>query len=155
MTRLNPTAASILLKVSAALWTVWGIVHIFAGVMTVSQVASGETAEAFHSITPAVDLGELQIEYPESVSAIMTQHGFNLAWFGAVTLVGSYFVWGRSVTAVFVVALVGGLADIGYFIAIDLPGLAKFPGPQMTYICATAIVLSFVAYFFGSGESNQ
>lgn len=100
-----------------------------------------------HAITPVVPLEALQVEYSQSVSAILWQHAWNLAWAGLVTLIGAVFIWRQSVIAIFVTAMIGGLFDTGYFLAIDLPGLAAFPGPQMTYICAAAIILSFAAYF--------
>lgn len=139
------SAATWLFRVSAVLWFIWGAVHIFAGVMTVSFLLSGETAEAVHGITAAVPLESLQIEYTDGVSAILGQHGFNLGWFGVVTLVCSPFVWRRQRLAVYLAALVGGLADLGYFLFIDLGGFALPPGPQMTYICAAAILSGFIA----------
>jgi len=42
-------------------------------------------------------------------------------------------------------AFLGGFADLGYFLFVDLAGYADPPGPQMTYICATAIALSLYA----------
>ena len=70
-----------------------------------------------------------------------------MGWFGLVTLVGSVFVWRKSVHAIFLCALVGGFGDFGYFLFIDLADLAIPPGPQMTWISAAAILLSFYAYF--------
>lgn len=133
-------AAPWLFRTSAFLWLIWGAVHILAGVMTVKQVVAGQTAEAIQAITSAVELSALQMVYPDALSAVLGQHGFNLGWFGVVTLVCSVFVWRRRVTAVYLAALVGGLADLGYFIFVDVPGYALPPGPQMTWICAGAII---------------
>ena len=48
--------------------------------------------------------------------------------------------------AVYVAAWGGGMADVGYFLFMDLGGHVKFvPGTVMTIVSATAIVLSFVA----------
>lgn len=151
---MSSNIVSILLKISAVLWVVWGVVHLLAGIISISQLNSGNTAEMVHAITPVVDLETIQIEYPQSVSAILWQHAWNLAWAGLVTLIGALFIWQQNVTAIFVTAMIGGLFDMGYFLAIDLPGLAAFPGPQMTYICATAIILSFVAYFSGLRQNK-
>ena len=147
MTGKSQGMASILLTVAALLWVVWGAVHLLAGITGIATLMSGRTAEAIHAITPVVELSTLQIDYPVSVSAILKQHYWNLAWAGAFTLIGAYFVWRQNVVAIFGCAVVGGLFDIGYFVAIDLAGLAAPPGPQMTYICATAILLSLFAYF--------
>ena len=44
-------------------------------------------------------------------------------------------------------ALVAGLADIGYFLFMDLGGFVHFvPGTLMTLICLTAIISSGIAY---------
>lgn len=131
-----------LFRLAAVLWMIWGLVHILAGVVTLSLLNAGQTAEAFHGILAAVDLASLQVDYPDGVGALLGQHGLNLAWFGAVTLVSAPFVWRGIPAAVYLAALVGGLADLGYFLFIDLGGYALPPGPQMTYICATAIVTS-------------
>ncbi len=150
MTRLSPKATANVLKVSAILWGIWGLVHVGVGMLIMWQTSVGQIADAIHGITPAVDMATLQMAYPASVGAIMQQHGWNLAWFGVVTLIGGGYIWKQNVMAIFATALVGGLADFGYFIFIDLAGLALPPGPQMTYICGAAIVLSVYAFFRGS-----
>ena len=135
-----------LLRISAVLWLVWGLVHMLAGVMTVTQ----EVPQAIGGIADAVDPQTLAIEYPAALSGIIGQHGWNLFWFGAVTLIGAGFIWCGSTTAIFVTAMVGSLADIGYFIFMDLGGYVHFvPGTVMTLICALAVTLSFVAHFKG------
>ncbi|MEO1298760.1 MAG: hypothetical protein AAFW75_23865 [Cyanobacteria bacterium J06636_16] len=133
-----------LLKISAILWVIWGLVHALAGILTIA----GETATAAAGIADAVDPATLAMNYPDAVGAIINQHGFNLLWAGVVTIIGGILIWRKSVAAIFVTALVGGLIDVGYFIFIDLGGYNKFmPGTVMTIISATAIVLSFYAYF--------
>lgn len=139
---------SILLKVAAVLWFIWGAVHILAGVMTVSFITSGDIAGAVGGIADAIDPSTLQMSYPAASGAIIGQHGFNLLWIGIVTLICSYFIWKKNTNAIFLAAITGGLADIGYFIFMDLGGFCKFmPGTVMTIVSATAIILSFYAYF--------
>ncbi|MEL6309764.1 MAG: hypothetical protein AAFQ52_16600, partial [Chloroflexota bacterium] len=59
------------------------------------------------------------------------------------------------VLAIFITAMVGGLADIRYFIFIDLGGYANFvPGTVMTIVSASAIVLSLIAYFGSNRLEN-
>lgn len=133
-----------LLKVAGVLWVIWGAVHVLAGVMTVTLDTSGAVA----GIADAVDAASLQRDYPAAAGAIIRQHGFNLGWIGISTIVGGVYVWRGSPVAIFVSALVGGLADVGYFIFIDLAGHSRFfPGTVMTLISAVAVVLSFVVYF--------
>lgn len=127
------------LRIAAGLWVVWGLVHVLGGVLTMAQSAS----EAFAGIAAAVDPAELQVDYHPAVSAILNQHGWNLLWAGAVTLIGGAYIWRANMTAIWVTALIGGLFDIGYFVFIDLGGYGTFfPGTLMTVFSATAIVLS-------------
>ncbi|EKU99120.1 hypothetical protein Lepto7375DRAFT_1130 [Leptolyngbya sp. PCC 7375] len=142
--KLNRQKTSTLLKIAAILWVIWGVVHALAGILTIS----GDTATAVSGIADGVDPASLVMDYPNAVGGIINQHGFNLLWGGGVTIIGGIFIWRKSVAAIFVSALVGGLLDIGYFIFIDLGSYNKFmPGTVMTIISASAVVLSFYAYF--------
>ncbi len=146
MSQLSPSTTSKLLRVSAVLWVVWGLVHVLAGALTIS----GDTSSAVQGIADAVDPELLEIDYPDAVGAIINQHGWNLLWGGAATIVGAWFIWRHSTTAIFVTAMVGGLLDIGYLVFIDLGGYNNFvPGTVMTLVSGTAILLSFFAYFVG------
>lgn len=143
--------ASLLLKISAVLWIIWGIVHILAGVLTISQ----DTAGAIAGIADAVDPALFEAAYHDSVGAMINQHGFNLFWFGAFTVVGAVYIWRGSFTAIFFTAVVGGLADAGYFLFMDLGGFVNFvPGTLMTIISSLAIILSITAYFKNRHENS-
>ncbi|MDJ0749421.1 MAG: hypothetical protein QNJ11_08040 [Woeseiaceae bacterium] len=138
-------AGKSLLGVAAVLWLIWGLVHAFAGVMTIFQ----DTPQAVQAIADGVAPALLDIDYPAASGAIINQHGFNLLWIGCVTTICAFFVWRGSAAAIFVAALTGGLADIGYFIFLDLGGFVNFvPGTVMTIFSATAIVTSFYVYFY-------
>lgn len=134
-----------LLRVAALLWFIWGLVHAFAGVMTIAQ----DTPQAVQGIADAVEPALLGVDYPAAAGAIINQHGFNLLWIGCVTTICGFFVWRGSPPAIFIAALTGGLADIGYFIFLDLGGFVNFvPGTVMTIFSATAIIASFYVYFY-------
>ncbi|MEM6549393.1 MAG: hypothetical protein AAF713_16830 [Pseudomonadota bacterium] len=127
------------LKVAAGLWVVWGLVHTVAGVM----VMSGPVEGGFQAIADAVDPSTLTGPFPDAVGGVLGQHAWNLLWFGVATTIGAIFVWRGSATAIWVTAMIGGLADVGYLLFVDLAGFANFvPGTVMTLICATAILLS-------------
>lgn len=133
-----------MLQAAAVLWLIWGAVHVLAGVMTVSL----DTSAAIAGIADAVDPAKLNLDYPAAAAAVVKQHGFNLGWIGLTTIVGGVLVWRGNATAIFVSALVGGFADAGYLLFIDLGGHNHFvPGTVMTLICAAAIGLSFFSYF--------
>lgn len=133
---------SIVLKITAVLWVIWGLVHMFAGIMTVSL----DTPQAVQGIADGVDPELLMGPFPDAVGGLVRQHGFNLLWIGLVTTVGGVFVWRGNATAVWLSALVGGLADVGYFLFIDLGGFNRFvPGTVMTLISGAAVILGFWA----------
>ena len=139
---------SILLKVSAILWIIWGLVHILAGVMTMKGVLTNDISASVAGIADAVDPESLQMEYPAAAGAIIGQHGFNLFWIGLVTLICAFFIWKGNKNAVFLAAITGGLADLGYFLFLDLGGYVNFiPGTVMTLVSSLAILTSFYAHF--------
>ncbi|MEO0412487.1 MAG: hypothetical protein AAF221_11690 [Pseudomonadota bacterium] len=131
---------SAVLKVSAGLWIVWGLVHLLAGIVVITADASS----GFAAIADAIDPAALAYDYHPAAAGILNQHGWNLAWGGAVTIIGAVFIWRKNLTAIWVTAMVGGLLDIGYFLFMDIPGFVHFvPGTVMTIVSASAILLSF------------
>lgn len=94
-------------------------------------------------------------DYPAELSGILSQHGWNLGWFGLTTVVGAHFIWRGQMTAIWVTGLVGGLADAGYFLFIDLPGYANFlPGTLMTLVSGSAILISFGVWLQNRSRAN-
>ncbi len=139
---------SVLFKVSAVLWIIWGVVHIFAGAITVYFINANDMSSAVSGIADAVDPTTLQMNYPAAAGAVIAQHGFNLFWIGIVTLISAFYIWKGNRNAIFLAAICGGLADLGYFLFLDLGGFVNFvPGTVMTIFSASAIILSFYANF--------
>jgi len=86
--------------------------------------------------------------YPDAVSAILHQHGWNLGWGGLTTVLCAPWVWRGDARAIFLAALVGGMLDAGYFLFLDLGGYVHFvPGTIMTSVSASAIGLSVYGHF--------
>mgnify|MGYP001311148560 CR=1 FL=1 len=140
--------ASKLLKLSAVLWGVWGLVHILAGVLTIKGILTGDISAAVAGIADAVDPVSVKMDYPEAAGALIGQHGFNLFWIGIVTFVSAFYIWRGNKNAIFLAAITGGLADLGYFFFMDLGGFVNFvPGTVMTIVSLLAIILSVTAYF--------
>lgn len=128
---------------AAVLWVVWGLVHMLAGGMIMSSPA----ATAFANIADATDPNLYALDYPDAVGAVLNQHGWNLLWIGLTTLVCARFVWRGEGWAIGLAALTGGLADVGYFLFLDLGGHVNFlPGTLMTIFSASAIALSVGAW---------
>jgi len=139
---------SVLLKASSILWIIWGIVHIFAGVLTMKGILTNDISSSVSGIADAVEPSIVQMDYSEASGAIIGQHGFNLFWIGIVTFISAFFVWKGNRNAIFLAAITGGLADLGYFLFMDLGGFVNFvPGTVMTIVSSLAIILSFYAYF--------
>lgn len=139
---------SIFFKISAVLWVIWGLVHMFAGFIIDQAILSGDISAAVAAVADAVAPADLVADYPAASGAIIGQHGFNLLWIGLVTTVCAYFIWGGNKNAIFLAAICGGLADLGYFLFLDLGGFVNFvPGTVMTLISSSAIILSFVALY--------
>ena len=129
---------------AAVLWLIWGAVHALAGILVISDDATS----GFQAIADGVDPAALAADYHAAVGAVLNQHAWNLLWGGAVTIIGAVFIWRDNLTAIWVTAMVGGLLDIGYFVFLDLGGFVKFfPGQLMTYVSATAIILSLPVWF--------
>ena len=128
------------LKISAVLWVIWGLVHMLAGVI----VIPADAGSGFAAIADAVDPNLLKADYHPAVNGVLDQHGWNLLWGGAATVVGAVFIWRRNHTAIWVTGMIGGLLDLGYLVFVDIPGYVHFvPGTLMTLISGSAIALSF------------
>lgn len=131
---------SLALKIAAVLWIIWGLVHMLAGFIVIPADASA----GFAAIADAVPPEDLVADYHPAVNGILDQHGWNLLWGGAATLIGAIFIWRKNMTAIWVTGMIGGLLDLGYLVFVDLPGFVNFiPGTLMTFISGSAILLSF------------
>jgi hypothetical protein len=137
-----------LFRISSVLWIIWGLVHILAGVFTLHFILSGDTAASISGIADAVDPNTLKMDYHSAMAAVIGQHGFNLLWIGLVTFISAFYIWKGNRNAIFLAAICGGLADLGYFLFLDLGGFVHFlPGTLMTLVSGSAILLSFYAYY--------
>lgn len=135
--------ASYLWKTISVLWLIWGLVHMLAGVI----IVPADTAAGFQAIADAVDPAQLENVYHPAVGGVLDQHGYNLFWIGLVTVICSVMIWRENWTGVWLAALIGGLADVGYFVFVDLPGYAQFmPGTVMTIVSGSAIILSIILW---------
>lgn len=141
-----------LLKIITVLWIIWGLVHMLAGMIIISS----EAPEAVAAVADAVDPTVLTGPYHEAAGALINQHGFNLLWIGLVTTIGAVFIWRGNFTAMLIAGLVGGLADVGYFIFMDLGGHVNFmPGTVMTIVSASAIGLSLWVWFSARHQNSN
>ncbi len=137
-----------LFKLSAILWIIWGLVHVLAGVLTIKGILTNDITASVAGIADAMDPLTLEMDYPNAAGAIIGQHGFNLLWIGIVTFLAAFFIWKKNKQAIYLAAITGGLADLGYFLFMDLGGYVNFmPGTFMTIVSSLAILTSFYAQF--------
>lgn len=134
------------LKISSVLWAVWGVFHFLMGVGLIYLLSLGGQALAIDTVAKDPLMVGMLTEYAPIVTATLKQHSWNLAWFGLVTTVGSVYIWKGNVTAMFICALVGGLADLGYFVFVDLEGLAPPVGTLMTFFSGGAILFGLYGF---------
>ena len=147
---------TILLKISMVLWIIWGLAHILAGVMTMKGVLTDDISASIIGIADAVEPSTLQMDYPKAAGAVIGQHGFNLFWIGIVTFLSTFYIWKGNKNAIFLAALTGGLADLGYFLFMDLGGYVKFmPGTLMTIVSSLAVITSFYYYYTNKKEALE
>ena len=144
MKNTTNTTNSSLFKISSVLWGIWGMVHIGVGIF----ILLSDATSSLQGMADAVDPKSLMMNYPDALGAILKQHGFNLLWIGLVTFISAFWIWKGNKNAIFLAAICGGLADLGYFIFMDLGGYVHFIiGGLMTYVSGAAIILSFYAYY--------
>jgi len=137
-----------LFKTSSVLWIIWGIVHMFFGVFILYLMSIGDTSRIVSEVANNVSPDLIKMDYPAAANALYGQHGWNLLWFGIVTTIAGFYVWKGNKNAIILAAIIGGLADFGYFLFMDMGGYVTFfPGKLMTYIALGAIVTSFYAHF--------
>ncbi len=137
----------LMLRASAILWAIWGVFHLFIGIAMIVLFQNGHPQGDFQAIPATLNFTMFDMESLFAPIGTLKQHAFNLAWIGAIVTVGSYYVWKMNKTGLFACALIGGMADLGYFLYIDLPGYAFTLGPEMTYIMALAIMMGIYVYF--------
>ena len=144
-------AQSVALKIATVLWVIWGLVHALAGVIVLTSDASG----GFAAIADAIDPASLTADYHPAIGGILNQHAWNLLWFGVATVIGGLLIWRGNMTAIWVTGMVGGLADLGYLLFVDIPGYVNFfPGTVMTLVSGSALVLSFWVWLTNQGDES-
>jgi hypothetical protein len=134
-------ASKTLLKASAILWGIWGIVHLLAGISLIFALRNG-----VNGLPESLSVGMMGSEISVHPLETLKEHNWNNSWFGLVATIGAFGVWKGNRNGIFLSAVVGGLAQLGFFIFVVLP----YPDPAgitMSFVAAAAIVLSLIAYF--------
>ncbi|MEM8999817.1 MAG: hypothetical protein AAGB24_06095 [Bacteroidota bacterium] len=133
-------------KVIAILWVIWSLLHIIPGIFSMTNALGGDIT-AIQFLFPETNPVEMTRDYPNEVKAILVtfgQHGFNLFWFGLVTLVCGILIWKKQDNiALLIAALVGGLADLGALFATFMVGRIDIWGVLIFFGTFVAIFLSY------------
>lgn len=136
----------IIFKVIAILWLIWSLLHIVPGMIAMTNALSGDIS-SIQFLFPETNPSGMTSDYPNEVKAVLVtfgQHGFNLFWFGLITLVCAILIWKKqNKIAILIAAIVGGLADFGALFATFMIGSIDFWGVLIFFGTFLAIFLSF------------
>ena len=144
----------IALRTASVLWAIWGVFHVLAGIMMIYLFGTEHPDGLLSAVPESLNINLMGKQSDIPIVPSLKQHGFNLAWFGMIVTIGSVYVWKQNKLAILTCVLIGGLADLGYFLYVDLAGFSDSPGPEMTYIMATAIILGLYGYFRLKSNTN-
>ncbi|MEM6581850.1 MAG: hypothetical protein AAF699_11280 [Pseudomonadota bacterium] len=129
----------LLLKASAALWLVWGLLHLAHGLV----VAFHDLSAAGQSIANAAATPTMSDDQYLALTGLFQQHGWNRIVFGMAAIVGAFYLWNGNRTAIWITAVFGGLTELGFFFLNTIPGYDNFvPSYTMLVVAAAAIILS-------------
>ncbi|MEM8507883.1 MAG: hypothetical protein AAF717_08635 [Bacteroidota bacterium] len=136
-------------KIIALLWFVWSLLHIVPGIFSMTNALSGDIT-SIQFLFPETNPSAMASDYPEEVNAVLVtfgQHGFNLFWFGLVTLLCAIWIWKKQhKTALLIAAIVGGLADLGALFATFMIGRIDIWGVLIFFGTFLALFFSFCVW---------
>ncbi|MEM6360170.1 MAG: hypothetical protein AAF731_08760 [Bacteroidota bacterium] len=132
-------------KIIALLWFIWSLLHIVPGAMSIISALAGDIT-SIKFLFPETNPTAMTQDYPNEVKAILVtfgQHGFNLFWFGIVTLFCAISIWKKqSQIAIVIAAIVAGFADLGALFAVFMIGEIDIWGALIFLGTFMAIFLS-------------
>lgn len=117
---MNPNKS---VKIGAALFVLWGVIHVLGGGMIVAAALSGPPAKALAMMGTSVNQTELATVPGGIVNAVIQFHGFNILWMGIVSIAVAIFLnWRNSRIGFWVNLAVIGFADLGLILFLIVPG---------------------------------
>ncbi|MEM8659892.1 MAG: hypothetical protein AAGF35_03305 [Pseudomonadota bacterium] len=130
---------TLLLKISAAIWLVWGLLHLGHGLI----VLFADLSVAGQAIAEAAATPTMSDDYYVAMTGLFQQHGWNRVVFGIAAIVSAFYLWNGNRSAIWITAGFGGLTELGFFFLNTIPGYNNFaPSYTMLLLAAAAIVLS-------------
>ena len=110
-------------RLGAIFYILWGIMHAMFG----AQIILLNMKHSAYAVIQSIYADTGPVTTPEKlgsvIGAIMNQHGWNLLWFGVfAAVVGAFFNWRNSISGYWYNLAVVSLADIGFIVAVLIPG---------------------------------
>ena len=110
-------------KWGAIFYILWGVMHAMIGIQILSTNLEQSTYAVITNLYADTGSTLTPHELGSVISAIMNQHAWNLLWFGVfATVVAVKWNWKNNVAAYWTNLTVVSLADIGFIVAILIPG---------------------------------
>lgn len=132
--------------VGAVCFFEWATIHVLAFAMMAPAGLRNDIGNYYvpglTELAPQKDQDDiLKAKYPKWIGRPLFQHAFNLGWAGCFSYLCAYAIKQKDVNpALPLISLVPWLADVGYFMAIDLPELGGPVAQAQTYIISTACI---------------
>jgi len=128
-------------KWGAISYVLWGIMHAMIGIQILLINLGQSTHEVITSLYSDSGPVSSPLQLGSVVSAIMNQHAWNLLWFGIfAVVVGAVWNWRNSRAGYWANLAVVSLADIGFIVAVLIPGYIKLSmgiwGPVLWILAA-------------------
>ncbi len=134
----------------AILWFIWGLFHIIPGILNMMATIEEELT-LIQELEPTTNPQILTATFPIDSSALLAiqgQQAFNLFWFGLIAFACAIAIsWRQNTTAMLIVALIGGFANLGELFFIDtIGGYGTVLNRGVTAMAFTAMALSLYFY---------
>jgi hypothetical protein len=128
-------------RIGAVCYVLWGVFHTFVGIMLLQAVFSSGTPGALAVIGNALPASAIPHMNSPIVNGLIEHYAWNLCWFGIYAIVVAVLLnWRNSVVGYWFNLIVVSLTDVGFVVAIVLPGYitaaAGWPGPILWILAA-------------------
>jgi hypothetical protein len=143
-------------KIGAISYILWGVVHIWGGVLMLYRLGREGGTQALAVVGSAVPFEELPQKFTGLENAILGQHAWNLAVFGWFALIiGVWMNWRNSRMGYWLNLGVVSAVDVAYVYAILLPGYISLrDGLWGPIFWILGVIFSTIGYLTRSDESS-
>lgn len=108
-------------------YILWGVMHAMIGIQILVINTGQSTYDVITTLYRDSGMVSTPLQLGSVIGAIMTQHAWNLLWFGVFAIVvGAVWNWRNSRVGYWANLAVVSLADIGFIVAILIPGYINF-----------------------------